>query len=46
MGLENMCQRAEALGGSCDVQSAPGKGTTLTVQLPLEEYALHGRDEG
>jgi PAS domain S-box-containing protein len=46
MGLENMCQRAEALGGSCDVQSAPGKGTTLTVQLPLEEYALHRKDEG
>ena len=34
-GLHNMQERVEALGGRLEVQSADGKGTQLTVELPL-----------
>jgi signal transduction histidine kinase len=34
-GLRAMHQRAENLGGSVIVESSPGKGTTLVVQLPI-----------
>lgn len=34
-GLANMRARAEALGGSFDLASAPGKGTTICLELPL-----------
>lgn len=34
-GLANMQARAEGLRGAFDVQSAPGKGTTVTLDLPL-----------
>ncbi|MGA8209547.1 MAG: GAF domain-containing sensor histidine kinase [Nocardioidaceae bacterium] len=33
-GLLNMRERAEDLGGSCTVESAPGRGTTLTWCVP------------
>lgn len=33
-GLRNMRQRAERLGGSCSVESAPGAGTTVTWSVP------------
>jgi len=32
-GLRNMRERAESLGGSVEIASAPGAGTTLTVRL-------------
>jgi two-component system, NarL family, sensor histidine kinase LiaS len=35
MGLQSMAERAEALGGSLNVRSAPGQGTTLRVAMPL-----------
>ena len=35
MGLENVNQRAEALGGSVLVTSMPGGGTTVLVRVPL-----------
>lgn len=33
-GLAGMRERAEALGGTLTVESAPGEGTTLAVELP------------
>jgi signal transduction histidine kinase len=34
-GLIGLRDRAEALGGSLEVSSPPGKGTLIGVQLPL-----------
>jgi PAS domain S-box-containing protein len=34
IGITNMISRAEVLNGSVTLQSAPGQGCTLTVQLP------------
>ena len=34
-GLEGIRQRARLLGGSTSVESTPGQGTCLTVELPL-----------
>jgi signal transduction histidine kinase len=33
-GLANMLARATAIGGTLDIRSAPGDGTTLVVALP------------
>lgn len=35
MGLQSMAERAEALGGSLNVHSAPGQGTAVSVAMPL-----------
>lgn len=35
-GLATMRERAESVGGSCTIESAPGRGTRVTVELPLE----------
>ncbi len=35
LGLVAMRERAEALGGSLTIESAPGEGTSLMVELPL-----------
>jgi signal transduction histidine kinase len=34
-GLQNMTDRVEALGGTVDVASAPGRGTTITGRIPV-----------
>ena len=34
-GLQGMADRLAALGGALDVRSRPGRGTTLTGQLPV-----------
>jgi signal transduction histidine kinase len=34
-GLQGMADRLAALGGTLDVRSQPGRGTTLTGQLPV-----------
>jgi len=34
-GLANMQARSEGLGGTFRIRSAPGKGTTITMRLPL-----------
>ncbi|KIC66951.1 GAF domain-containing protein [Pseudarthrobacter phenanthrenivorans] len=39
-GLENMKNRAEHLGGTCLVESAPGKGTSVTWTVPLSSVPL------
>jgi signal transduction histidine kinase len=36
LGLESIAERAKFLGGTFDIQSAPGKGTRLTVILALQ----------
>jgi signal transduction histidine kinase len=36
-GLQNMEDRLDALGGSVEVESAPGSGATVTVRLPISE---------
>ena len=35
LGLAGMHERAELLGGRLDLESAPGRGTTVRAQLPL-----------
>jgi PAS domain S-box-containing protein len=36
LGLVNMQERAELLGGRFEIESSPGQGTTVRVRLPLE----------
>jgi signal transduction histidine kinase len=36
LGLQAMRERAQELGGHVSVETAPGSGTTLVFQLPLE----------
>jgi PAS domain S-box-containing protein len=36
-GLTNMRERASALGGTCELVSAPQHGTTITVRVPVAE---------
>ncbi|HLZ87809.1 MAG TPA: sensor histidine kinase [Puia sp.] len=36
LGLENIRNRARLTGGSSAIQSRPGEGTTVTVQIPYE----------
>lgn len=35
LGLINMDERAELVGGECSLYSAKGKGTTVSVQIPF-----------
>jgi signal transduction histidine kinase len=34
-GLRNMTNRARMLDGRLDIQSAPGRGTTISLSVPL-----------
>ncbi len=36
LGLLGMQERLNALGGSLEIQSLPGRGTTLLIKIPLE----------
>ena len=36
-GLAGIRERARLLGGKCKIQAAPGKGTSITVVLPVVE---------
>lgn len=36
LGLFGMRERVEALGGSLSIESSPGKGTTVNVEVPLD----------
>lgn len=36
LGLAMITERAESIGGSAAVQSAPGRGTEVTITVPLE----------
>ena len=37
LGLLNMSERARMIGGHCQLISAPGKGTTVRVEVPLDK---------
>ena len=37
-GLLSMSRRAELLQGACDIQSNPGQGTTVRVEIPSSSY--------
>jgi signal transduction histidine kinase/ligand-binding sensor domain-containing protein len=39
-GLENMRRRLAAIGGSCDIQSAPSAGTQITFTVQIKASAL------
>jgi signal transduction histidine kinase len=43
LGLLGMRERLEMVGGNFDVESAAGKGTTITAQIPLGQPAPGGR---
>jgi signal transduction histidine kinase len=40
IGLKSMTNRARLIGGEITIQSQPGKGTVIQVELPLEREAL------
>ena len=43
LGLSGMRERAELLGGRLSIESAPGAGTTVFVEVPLRrERGGHG----
>ncbi len=37
VGLEGMQERVRLIGGSIDIVSAPGKGTTIKIEVPLDQ---------
>jgi len=45
LGLAGMQERAQLLGGTLVIDSKPGKGTTLTVEVPLPGVNLTGKGE-
>jgi len=42
-GLEGIRERARLLGGKCSIKSTPGKGTLVTVELPVMEQRKEER---
>ena len=42
MGLQNMADRMEALGGRVEVRSSPGEGTTILGRIPEPALELVG----
>jgi signal transduction histidine kinase len=36
-GLPTMRERAESVGGRLDVESAPGRGTSIRLEVPIAE---------
>lgn len=45
LGLAGMLERSTLLGGTLEIESQPGQGTTLYVRLPLESGEKHGRKD-
>jgi signal transduction histidine kinase len=41
LGLAGMQERAQLLGGRLNISSQPGKGTTVTVRLPIKARVEH-----
>jgi signal transduction histidine kinase len=40
LGLMGLRERAQLLGGSVSIRSAPGKGTTVEVSIPLDQLGV------
>jgi PAS domain S-box-containing protein len=38
IGLTNIRERATILGGTCEVESTPNQGTTITVRVPCQAH--------
>jgi len=38
IGLTNMRERAAIMGGTCELESVPNQGTTITVRVPLQAH--------
>ncbi len=43
LGLVGMRERLDAVGGALEIDSAPGRGTELTMTIPLEESDADSR---
>lgn len=43
-GLVNIQNRMASVSGHADITSAPGKGTTTTLTMPLQAVSRNGRD--
>ena len=43
LGLLGMRERAEMLGGSMEIESTPGTGTTVHVEVPYERANTDGQ---
>ena len=39
IGFTNMRERAASLGGTCEIESVPKQGTTITVRVPAKKTA-------
>ena len=46
MGLDNVRQRVQALGGELEIESSPGSGTRIQVSVPLLSPAARGAGDG
>jgi signal transduction histidine kinase len=44
-GLLSMKERASLLGGTCDIQSQPGKGAKIIVKVPVYWDKTHAKDQ-
>jgi signal transduction histidine kinase len=44
-GLSGMQEEAELIGGQLTIESTPGSGTLITVELPLDGVEKGGQDE-
>ncbi len=45
-GLFSMKERASLLTGTCDIQSQPGKGTRISVKVPVYWGEADAKDTG
>jgi signal transduction histidine kinase len=45
-GLEGMLERSRLAGGRLAIESAPGKGTRLVVELPLDPASVRNQEKG
>src|SRR6266849_2387380 len=46
MGINGMRERAEEIGGKCQVRSQPGRGTRVTVKVPVPSAGRPGVRHG
>jgi two-component system sensor histidine kinase UhpB len=42
LGLVGMRERVALVGGTCAIESAPGQGTRVTIELPVKESVERG----
>jgi signal transduction histidine kinase len=44
LGLLGMSERLDMVGGKFAIRSAPGRGTTMTAEIPLTTRSSNGRN--